>query len=220
MSRPPAQSQEASGRHSRGRAKATTHGELSLIALDLFIERGFDRTTVDDVASAAGIGRRTLFRYFPSKNDLLWGDFDLQLEAMRARLAGTSREVPLIETLRAAVVEFNRFPESERPRHRSRMQMLSRIPSLQAHSTLRYADWRRVIAEHVASRRGEDPDDLTPQTMAWACLGLCLGAYDQWLAGTDLDLPELIDQAFSTAETVFGSFTAEHRVDAEGKAAG
>lgn len=202
---------EPSGQQVRGRAKATTHGELSLTALDLFIERGFDDTTVDDVANAAGIGRRTLFRYFPSKNDLLWGDFDLQLKAMRSRLAEMREDIPLIDALRSAVVEFNRFPESELLRHRSRMQMLSRIPSLQAHSTLRYADWRHVIAEHVAFRLGEDPEDLTPQTMAWACLGLCLGAYDQWLAGTDADLPELIDRAFSTAERVFGSFADEGR---------
>lgn len=214
MSRPstrlrgPNGQQEAARRHGPGR-KATTHGELSLIALDLFIERGFERTTVDEIATAAGIGRRTLFRYFPSKNDLLWGEFDLQLETMRDRLAGMSRETPLVETLHTAVVEFNRFPASELARHRSRMRMLSRIPSLQAHSTLRYADWRRVIAEHVASRRGEDPGDLTPQTMAWACLGLCLGAYDQWLDGADLELPELIDRAFATAETVFGSFAEE-----------
>lgn len=194
---------------SRGRSRATTHGELSLIALDLFIKRGFDHTTVDDVASAAGIGRRTLFRYFPSKNDLLWGEFDVQLEAMRSRLAQTSRDDPLIENLRSAVAAFNRFPEGELPRHRKRMQMLSRVPSLQAHSTLRYADWRRVIAEHVASRLAQDPDDLTPQTVAWACLGLCLGAYDQWLAGSELELPDLISAAFATAESVFGSFAEE-----------
>ena len=53
-----------------GRAPATTHGELSHVALALFLERGFDHTTVDDIAAAAGISRRTLFRYFPSKNDL------------------------------------------------------------------------------------------------------------------------------------------------------
>ncbi len=73
-----------------GRAPATTHGELSHVALRLFLERGFEETTVDDIVQVAGIGRRTFFRYFRSKNDLPWGDFDTLLERMRANLAQQS----------------------------------------------------------------------------------------------------------------------------------
>ena len=70
------------GRPRIGRAPATTHGELSHLALALFLERGFEQTTVDDIVEAAGIGRRTFFRYFRSKNDLPWGDFDQLLRQM------------------------------------------------------------------------------------------------------------------------------------------
>lgn len=187
-----------------GRAPATTHGELSHVALTLFFERGFDNTTVDDIVAAAGIGRRTFFRYFPSKNDLPWGDFVPLLNGMRECLHAIDPNVPLIETLRRAVVEFNRYPEDELPYHRNRMWLLLNVPSLQAHSMLRYAEWRAVIAEYVAERRGEHPSALTPQTIAWACLGLCLGAYEQWLAHDEANLLELLDTAFGTAESVFG----------------
>ncbi len=186
-----------------GRAPATTHGELSHIAITLFLERGFDRTTVDDIVAAAGIGRRTFFRYFPSKNDLPWGDFESLLAQMRAHFATADPHRPLIEVLRQAIIEFNRFPEEELPHHRNRMRLLLNVPSLTAYSTLRYADWRRVIAEFVAERRGELSEDLAPQTIAWACLGLCLGAYEQWLVHDDADLLALIDDAFGTAEAVF-----------------
>lgn len=187
-----------------GRSPATTHGELSHIALRLFFERGFERTTVDEIATTAGIGRRTFFRYFSSKNDLPWGDFEVLLDQMRAHLRAVDPAEPLIEALRGAVVEFNRFPADELPYHRNRMWLLLNVPSLVAHSTLRYASWRRVIAEYVAERRGERPDDLTPQTIAWACLGICLGAYEQWLAHEDADLLELLDFSFATAESIFG----------------
>lgn len=187
-----------------GRAPATTHGELSHVALTLFFERGFESTTIDDIVTTAGIGRRTFFRYFPSKNDLPWGDFDLLLAQMRAHLWGVDRREPLIEALRRAVVEFNRFPVDELPYHRNRMWLLLNVPSLVAHSTLRYASWRQVIAEYVAERRGEHPNDLTPQTIAWACLGLCLGAYEQWLAHEEADLLQLLDTAFFNAEAIFG----------------
>ena len=187
-----------------GRAPATTHGELSHIALTLFFERGFDRTTIDDIAEVAGIGRRTFFRYFASKNDLPWGDFDRLLDAMRAHLHAIDPELPLIEVLRRAIVEFNRYPDDELPYHRNRMWLLLNVPSLTAHSTLRYAAWRQVIAEYVAERRGESPSALTPQTIAWACLGLCLGAYEQWLQHEETDLLELLDTSFARAEAVFG----------------
>ncbi|MCQ0020665.1 TetR family transcriptional regulator [Actinomadura madurae] len=56
-----------------GRRPRTSRGELERVALRLFAERGFEETTVDDIASAAGIGRRTFFRYYGSKNDVVWG---------------------------------------------------------------------------------------------------------------------------------------------------
>lgn len=178
-----------------GRAPATTHGDLSALALRLFLERGFDATTVDDIADAAGIGRRTLFRYFPSKNDLPWGDFDGLLAMMRNRLASLPPGLPLREALRLAVIEFNRFPPEQLPLHRERMRLLLEVPALVAHSTLRYQAWRGVIAEYVARRIGAEPDDLEPQAVAWACLGLCLAAYQDWLRRDD-DLLELLDRAF------------------------
>lgn len=179
-----------------GRAPATTHGRLSHIALALFLERGFEETTVDDIVAAAGIGRRTFFRYFRSKNDLPWGDFDGMLSGMRAHLAALPATLPLREALRTAVVEFNRFPPEEIPVHRERMWLLLNIPTLLAHSTLRYAEWRQVVAAYAAERLGQPADGLEPQAIAWACLGLSLAAYERWLAAEDTDLLELIDQAF------------------------
>ncbi|WP_025778212.1 mycofactocin system transcriptional regulator [Brevibacterium sp. VCM10] len=187
-----------------GRARATTHGRLSRIGLALFLERGFDETTVDDIVRAAGIGRRTFFRYFPSKNDLPWGDFDSLLRSMREYLAELDEDVHLGEALRRAAVEFNRFPLDELAHHRDRMWLLFNVPSLMAHSTLRYASWRVVIAEFVATRRHVAPKDAFPQAIAQACLGLCVSAYEQWLADDSSDLLELIDRAFRAAETVFG----------------
>lgn len=186
-----------------GRAPATSHGELSHIALTLFLERGFDETTIDDIVQEAGIGRRTFFRYFSSKNDLPWGDFERLLEAMRAQLQVVPDDIPMMEALRRAVIEFNRFPEAEVPFHRERMWLLLNVPSLVAHSTLRYAAWRQVVADYVARRRAEPPGSLEAQSIAWVCLGLCLAAYEQWLAQEDADLLELLDEAFRRLTAVF-----------------
>ena len=201
----------ASGRS--GRVHATTHSHLSQIALKLFLERGFEETTVDEIAKAAGISRRTLFRYFQTKNDLPWGNFQALLDGMRNRLAQADRDAPIIDVLRAAVIEFNHFPHDELAMHRSRMWLLLNVPTLRAHSTLRYAEWRQVIAEFVANRLGALPSDLTPQTIAGACLGISLAAYEQWLAREDANLVELFNVAFSSAEAIFGTAEARSRTE-------
>ncbi len=187
-----------------GRRRSTTQAALSHIALELFAERGFDETTVDDIAAAAGIGRRTFFRYFSSKNDLPWGDFDTQLDRMRAFLDQTPDDVPLLDALRAAVVDFNRVHSAEIPWHRQRMRLLFDVPALRAYSTLRYAAWRAVVAEYTGRRLGLPPDSLQPQALAWALLGMALAAYEQWLQDTEADLTSVLSEALQLLDTGFG----------------
>ena len=180
----------------QGRPAVTSKGELELLALELFAERGFERTTVEDLAEAAGIGRRTFFRYFPSKNDVVYGDFDAALEELRARLAATPPDVPLWDGVRAAVLAFNALPAGAEPQHRVRMSLVLHTPALQAHSTLRYAGWRAVIAEHAAMRLGVPADALAAQLVAHQALACAVTAYEQWLARPGTDLAALLDEAF------------------------
>ncbi|MCS5733677.1 mycofactocin system transcriptional regulator [Herbiconiux daphne] len=186
-----------------GRQPSTSQAELSHIALQLFIEHGFDATTIDDIAARAGIGRRTFFRYFPSKNDLPWGDFDSLLDRMRDHLHSLPAGLSLVEALRAAVIEFNRFPQEEVPYHRQRMDLLLNVPTLVAHSTLRYASWRQVVAEYAGQRLGVPEDSLQPQAIAWTYLAVSLAAYEQWLKNDDADLIALLDSAFELLDTTF-----------------
>ncbi|MGI8756023.1 MAG: TetR family transcriptional regulator, partial [Acidimicrobiales bacterium] len=81
-----------------GRPPSTDRTELAAIAFALFNQQGFEVTTVDDIARAAGISRRTFFRYYASKNDAVWGDFDGLLQAMERWLAETPDDRPLMET--------------------------------------------------------------------------------------------------------------------------
>jgi mycofactocin system transcriptional regulator len=183
-----------------GRPSATTRAELERCALALFVERGFDATTVEDVAAAAGIGRRTFFRYFASKNDVVWGDFEQGLTDLRARFAVTRPEQPLLDALREAVLAFNRFDPAEVPWHRDRMALILRVPALQAHSTLRYRAWRMVVAEFVGQRLDQPPGALLPQLVAHMCLGAALAAYEQWLVSPGSDLQLLLDQTLRSLD--------------------
>ena len=188
----------------QGRPAVTSKGELELLALELFAERGFEATTVDDLAEAAGIGRRTFFRYFPSKNDVVYGDFDAALDGLRSALAATPASVPLLDGIRDAVLAFNALPAGAEPQHRVRMSLVLHTPALQAHSTLRYAGWRAVIAEHAAAWLGVAVDALEAQLVAHQALACAVTAYEQWLARPGTDLAALLDQAFGSLAVTAG----------------
>lgn len=183
------------GPSGRGRRPRTSREELEHVAFELFEQHGFEATTVDAIARATGAGRRTFFRYFDSKNDVVWGNFTEQLTLMRAQFVACPNDQPLMEALRTVVVEFNRIDPTEAARHRRRMQLILQIPALQAHSTLRYAEWRTVVAEFVAHRLGVATHALVPQTLAYACLGAALAAYEQWLHQPEIELCETINTA-------------------------
>ena len=180
-----------------GRPPATSHDELERIGLELFTTRGFDETTIDEIAGAAGISRRTFFRYYTSKNDLVWGDFDTELGRLRERLASTPPSVPMMAALREAVVAFNRVDADHVALHRRRMALILGVPTLMAHSTLRFAGWRDTIAEFVGTRMGRPSTELLPQVVAHAALGCAVAAYAEWLQHPDAALEPLLDEAIA-----------------------
>jgi len=186
-----------------GRKRVTSQAELEQAAFGLFAANGFEQTTVDEIAAAAGIGRRTFFRYFPSKNDIPWGAFEHELERMRVRLKACPQQVPLMDAIRLALIDFNRVSPAQVPLHRRRMELILRVPALLAHSTLRFTAWRQVVAEFVAERTGRRPDELAPQVIAHAVLGVAVAAYEHWLDDPAADLGALLDEGMRQLDAAF-----------------
>jgi mycofactocin system transcriptional regulator len=171
----------------------TTRDDIERAAMELFTEAGFASTTVDDIAAAAGISRRTFFRYFGSKNEVVWGRFNDGLAALATTLSAQPRDIGVAEALRRCIVDFNAFADDQIAVHRQRMKLILAVPELQAHSTLMYAAWRRVVATFVADRLGVDPDDLLPRLAGHLMLGAAVAAYEQWLADPSAVLTDLLD---------------------------
>ena len=178
-----------------GRPPVTSHAAIEQAAFALFEQRGFAATTMDDIADAVGVGRRTLFRYYPSKNDILWGRFDEGLRSFAATLAAVPDDVSLPDAIRDAIITFNALDEAAIPQHRQRMRLLLGTRALLAHSELRYAAWRGVVAEFVGRRVGLAPDELLPTLAGRIALAVALSAYEQWLRDDGRALHELIREA-------------------------
>lgn len=175
-----------------GRPEATSHGEIEQAAFRLFAARGFDETTLDAIADEVGVSRRTLFRYYASKNDIPWGQFDRTLDRFRVLLHEQPQDLRLWEAVHRAVCAFNEFPSDAEPPHVHRMRLILHTPTLQSHSVLRYADWRRVIEEYVAERSGSAPTDPLPALVGQVSLALAHAAYEVWLEDPTRSLPDLL----------------------------
>lgn len=196
---------EGPGRPTRGRPGATTHAAIEQAAFRLFSELGFDRTTLDDIAAEVGVSRRTILRYYESKSDIPWGQFDLTLARFRGLLDSSPEEQPLHQVVHRAVVEFNRFPDDARPTHRERMRLILETPALLAHSALRYAEWRQVIADYVARRTGCAVGDLLPRSVGHVSLALAVSAYEAWLADAESCLIDLLEEAMAGLKRFLGA---------------
>ena len=187
-----------------GRRPATDHDSVAAAALDLFWRNGFEATTIQAIADASGISRRTVHRYFPSKDDIPWGRFDDSLAHLAAVLRATPPGLPLHEAVHRAVLDFNRIEADAVAQHRVRMTLILRTPALQAHSALRYAGWRAVIAEYAASRLGLPVDAMLPRVVGHVALALALSAYERWLDDEDAALGDLLDDALAGLRTYLG----------------
>jgi mycofactocin system transcriptional regulator len=187
----------------RGRRPSTSREDVARAALDLFNRQGYDETTVDEIAGAVGVSRRTFFRYYDSKRDVVWGEFDAELVRLGDQLGAAPGDEPMMDVLRRAVVATNRFGAGELHELRIRMGLISSVPTLVAHSAVRYAEWCDVVAGFVAGRIGGSPDDLGPQTVARAALGAAMAAFTRWAAYATDDLTAEVDRAFRLLATGF-----------------
>src|SRR6185437_16437804 len=145
----------------RGRPPGTSARALEVIALRLFAEQGFEET-VDQIATAAGVSRRTFFRYFDSKPGVLWGQFDTEVATIRRLLDELPAGLPVMTAVRRAVLAANHYRAEDVPELRARMNLIGSVPALAASAAVHYDAWERAVSGFVARRAGQPADSLYP----------------------------------------------------------
>ena len=181
----------------RERRKQLTAAELEAAAFRLFGERGFDAVTVDDIAAEADVSRRTFFRYFASKEDVLLADHFVQLARLREAMSSRPPEEPIVTALRNALLSMTGDFEDRKEMVILRGRLMRDTPSLQARSLVHQKLWEEAMQEMVAERLGVDPlTDLRPGVVSAATLAAMRVAFTSWLvAGCDGDLIKLTAEA-------------------------
>ncbi len=178
-----------------GRPPSTTRRRLQEIAIEMFSARGYDGVTIEDLAAAAGIGRRTFFRYFSSKADALMADFDEDVQWLRSALDASDPDLPVLDAIRQAVVAVNSYHAEDLVQLRRRMQLQHGNPALVANAILHYERWQSVVAEFAAGRLGQPADELLPQVIARSVFGAAYAGFTSWLSDDAGDLSPRLDAA-------------------------
>lgn len=170
---------------------------LEEAALRLFTERGFDAVTVDDIAAEADVCRRTFFRYYASKEDVLLSDHPKHLDELRESLAARPPEEPALTALRHALLLLADRYRDERPRMLQRFKIMAGTPALQGRSLVHQRLWEAAVSEMVAERMGVDTArDLRPAVVAATTLAALRTALTVWFnADGEADLNALVEEA-------------------------
>ncbi|MBE1469974.1 TetR family transcriptional regulator [Kibdelosporangium phytohabitans] len=179
----------------RERKKARTRTAIQQHALRLFKERGFQATTVEQIAEAAEVAPSTVFRYFPTKEDLaVLDDYYSIADAMSAAVAAQPPGVSPVEAMRAAFhAVFTGFsPEDRAARYERDLAMLT-IPEVWAANLGLIARSRGVIADAMQAR----VPGPAARILADAIIGVGLGVLLDWASDPRGDPAEALDQAYS-----------------------
>jgi AcrR family transcriptional regulator len=161
----------------RERKKLRTREAIIDAALKLFDERGFEHTTIADIAEAADIAPRTFFGYFPSKEDVVFADFPELVDGLEARLDTRPGSETTLDTLRVWIGELVESPVTPDERDRCRKRLIAESDALAAHQRALMGRIDQLLAKHIARDLGDEADDLRPRMLAASVIG-ALGAID------------------------------------------
>jgi AcrR family transcriptional regulator len=154
----------------RERKKQRTRETIVRAALALFSERGFEATTIVDIAAAADIAPRTFFGYFPSKEAVVFHDFEAVVAGFAERLRARPASETAFDALRAWIAEWVGQADAHGPEARCRRELIRTTPALAAHERANLARFEALIAEGVAADLGVPPDSLRPHLVAAAAI--------------------------------------------------
>ncbi len=166
----------------------------------LFLERGFEATTLDDIAGAADVSRRTLFHYFASKEEIVFStkaDFpDLIAEAIGRRPV----DEPLLDMVENALIDLATRHQSAQAR--ALAKLIHDTPALSAGDQAKYEKVGRVLARALAARKDLPETDIACRVTAAAAIGILKLSTEAWLAADDAG-PDIFGKAaFSALRSV------------------
>ena len=159
----------------RERKKQQTRDTIARVALELFAERGYEETTLAEIAEAADVSPRTIFAYFESKEEILFCDAPAELDQLRDALAHRPEGSTTIDALRGVLSSMD--PPDELAKLRK--QIVTSSPALKLKMRARVAELEPVLVESFAKDLGSDPDDIRALLIAASATAAFTAVHDR-----------------------------------------
>lgn len=170
----------------RDRKRARTRQALLDVAAELFERKGYDQTTIADIAEAAEIGTRTFFSYFASKEDLLFPDADVRVRATVEAIAARGPEDGPAEVLLGALYQIgDDSDEMVSSLAALRLRLIQTVPAVRGHALRVQLDAQREIARHLAAAFPDQLDEVRAAALTGAFVGAVTGALQVLLEQPD-----------------------------------
>ncbi|MGY3200028.1 TetR family transcriptional regulator [Streptomyces sp. TE5632] len=198
-------------------SKPAARIRLSEAAFALFDERGYEQTTVDDIAERAGVGRTTFFRYYPAKEDVIFPDHDRMLEQIKDRLATSSHETALAAVSDAVrLVLLHYLDEGDLARRRYRLT--SKVAALRDREIASVARYQRLFREFISNWLGDSSESasLRSELMAASVVAAHNHVLRRWLRGESPDPVGEVDAAMREVLALFPGPQSRSETDADG----
>ena len=188
----------------RDRASRAVRTEVAEVAMRLFQEQGFEKTTVEQIAAAAGLSRTSFFRYFATKEDVILGHLEEVRQRLLEALVARPEQEPVWRSLRRAfdvlIEESLALPE----RGLAMARLVHDTSSLRSGQLGKQLGWQDLLVPEIARRLdvADATRDARPRALAAAALGCINAAVDVWTVSDGaLDLAVLLDQAMNAVSS-------------------
>ena len=186
----------------RARKRRETRERLTRAAMALFLERGFEATTLDDIAAAADISRRSFFHYFESKEDVVFAWHEASTAALIAAVAARPASESMLSAAENAIAAMVRQLE---PGEALAMAQLKRDnPALQARDQVKYEKLERALADALGKRAGHKTEKLQARLVAMIATGAMRIGGELWAAEGAREKPEVsVKRIFAAIRAIF-----------------
>jgi AcrR family transcriptional regulator len=187
----------------RARKRQQTRDRITEAAMALFLAHGFEATTLDDIAKAADISRRSFFHYFASKEDVVVAWQDGSADAMIAAIAGRPANEPMLTAAENAILTLSR---QFKPEDAVAMACLKRdTPVLRAREQVKYEKMERAMAAALAGRTTDAAEKLRAPLVAMITTGAIRLASESWMAeGAHEGIEALVRRTFNDIRAILG----------------
>lgn len=168
----------ATGEGLRERTRRLVQAEITTVGMDLFARNGFDAVTVEEIATAAGMSKRSFFRYFATKEDVVLGNLEAAGHVLADALAARPGDEPVWEALRRAFDVLVAATDADPARSLVLMRMLVETPVLKARHLEKQSRWQSLLVPHVDSRLTAAPPGVGRDPRAAAITAAALACFD------------------------------------------